>query len=261
MRFMPSAPMINDHMLDLQKHFGDIVAAGAAGTRIRRDAKHVLICFTNRCGSNFVASALSSNGFLNIAGEFFNADTIIEHCVENKLNSIADFVNWLINREGMNGYLVSKIAIGNLEVLAQAGIIDQLLDNSSFVMIERSDKLGQAISYDIARQTGKWRSDMVGEKKNSDLEFSYDRLIDIINTISDQNREFARFFGLNGIVPTFINYEQFEENPGYFIDYLSRFLGIPEISFVPTQVGIQRQAGRINRVWRDRYNLEGLSVT
>jgi LPS sulfotransferase NodH len=254
MKFMPTAPMVNDHLLDLQKHFGDIVEAGAGATRVRRDAKHVFVCFTNRCGSNFVANSLGSNGFLNTAGEFFNSDTIIEHCVAKNLASISDFVNWLINREGKNGYLVSKIAIGHLEVLAKAGVIEQMLDISHFIMIERSDKLGQAISYDIARQTGKWRSDMAGEKTDKDLEFSSDRLIAIINTISDQNREFSRFFGLNGIVPALINYEQFQVDPSYFIDYLSKFLDISEISFVLEKVGIQKQAGLMNHNWRDRYN-------
>jgi LPS sulfotransferase NodH len=256
MRYMPAAPITNDHLIGLQAHFGDIVRAGADAPRIRRDAKHVFVCFTNRCGSNFVANALSSNGFLNTAGEFFNADTIIENCVAENLNSIPDFVNWLIDRAGKNGYLVSKIAIGHLEVLAKVGIIEQLLDISHFIMIERGDKLGQAISYDIARQTGKWTSNMVGAKKDNDLEYSGDRLMDIMNAISNQNREFSRFFGLNGIVPALINYEQFEEDPSYFIDYLSRFLGISELSFVPEQVGIQKQAGRINRTWRDKYNRE-----
>jgi LPS sulfotransferase NodH len=251
---MPVAPMRNAHMVDLQKHFGDIVAAAAGASPIRRDVRYVFICFTNRCGSNFVANALGSNKFLNIAGEYFNAETVIEHCVAEKMSSIPAFLNWLIDRAGKNGYLVSKIAIPHLEVLAQVGIIDQLLDLSHFIMIERSDKLAQAISYDIALQTGKWRSDMDAAVMDSDLRFSRGRLIDIMNAISKQNCEFSRFFGLNGIVPAWINYEQFEEDPSYFIDYLSRFLGISELSFVPQQVGIEKQAGQINRAWRDRYN-------
>ena len=36
----------------------------------------LFLCFTNRCSSNYIAKSIASDGQLNVAGEFFNADTI-----------------------------------------------------------------------------------------------------------------------------------------------------------------------------------------
>lgn len=41
--------------------------------------RFVFLCFTNRCGSNYLAELLASTGALNPAEEVFNGDTIAEH--------------------------------------------------------------------------------------------------------------------------------------------------------------------------------------
>jgi LPS sulfotransferase NodH len=251
--FTPSTPLHNDHMSVLEAHFGPI---GRTHTCVRRDTRYVFLCFTNRCGSNFIASGLSSSGYLNTAGEYFNSDAIIENCQANKLSGVADYFNWLPTREGKNDLLVAKIACNHLEILDKAGILDQILDVTQFIMTERSDILAQSISYDLAMQTGSWLYDMARRKADCELVFSRERLIGIMEAIIGQNRDFWQFFALNGVAPATVVYEQFVADPAAQISFLARQLGLADLIYVPERIELRKQEGHINRIWRDRYMRE-----
>jgi LPS sulfotransferase NodH len=248
--FTPRTPTGNDHMAAVEARLGTIVPTAP---NINRDMRYAFLCFTNRCGSNFVANALSSSGHLNRAGEYFNSDTIIGNCQAEKLKSVPDYFNWLTLREGRNGHLVAKTACSHLEILGKAGILERIFDRTRFVMIERSDKLAQSISYDLAVQTGRWTHDMASVQPDGELQFSHPRLRGVMDAVIDQNREFGRFFAANCIVPATIIYEQFELDPGYHVRFLARHLGIPELHYVPERTDTRKQRGPINREWRDRY--------
>jgi LPS sulfotransferase NodH len=169
------------------------------------------------------------------------------------LGSVPEYFNWLALREGKNGYLVAKTACSHLEILGKAGILERICDRTQFVMIERGDKLAQSISYEMAVQTGRWKHDMPSMKPESDLQFSRQRLLGVMNAVIDQNREFNRFFAANGIQPASLIYEQFEMDPAYYVRFLARHLGIPDLQYAPERIDMLKQGGLINREWRNRY--------
>jgi LPS sulfotransferase NodH len=224
----------NDHIQMVEARLGEIVPTA---TELRRDIRYVFLCFTNRCGSNFLANALGSSGHLNRAGEFFNWDAIVDNCLEEKLTSLPEYVNSLTYREGKNGFLVSKLSYMHLEILGKAGILDRIIDLSRFVLVERIDKLAQAISYDLAFQTGKWTHNMPTRRSEAELEFSYGWITEIIEAILDQNQRFARFFALNGIIPSVATYERFVEDPTHQVRLLGPYLGLPALCYVPENIG------------------------
>jgi trehalose 2-sulfotransferase len=248
----------NDHMQVVEAQLGEIAPTSIG---LRRDIKYVFLCFTNRCGSNFLANALSSSGHMNQAGEFLNGDAIVDNCLQERLTSVSEYFNLLTNTEGKNGFLVSKLSYTHLEILAKAGVLDSIIDLSWFVMIERVDKLAQAISYDLAFQTGRWTHNMASLKSATELDFSYGRIVGIIDAILDQNRSFGRFFALNGIVPSAVLYERFAEEPADHVRLLGRYLGPEGLCYMPENIGLRRQADCMNREWRDRFvNASGSNI-
>jgi LPS sulfotransferase NodH len=234
----------------VEDRFGEITPTS---TEVRRDIRYVFLCFTNRCGSNFLANALSSSGHLNRAGEFFNGDAIVDNCLQRNHSSVPDYFKSLTYREGKNGFLVSKLSYMHLEILGKAGVLDRIIDLSRFIVIERADKLAQAISYALAFQTGRWTYDMPGQKSEAELEFSRERINEIIEAILDQNQRFARFFAINGIISPTVQYERFTEEPTRQVQILGQFIGLPQLRYVSENIDLRRQAGHINREWRDRF--------
>jgi LPS sulfotransferase NodH len=240
----------NDHMQMVEAQLGPIIPTP---TKVRRDIRYVFLCFTNRSGSNFLANALSSSGYLNRAGEFFNGNAIVDNCLKYDLASVADYFNWLSHTLEQNGFLVSKLTYDSLEILAKARIFDQIADFSRFVAIERIDKLAQAISCDRAFQTGQWTHDMPSQISEDALEYSSARIGQFIDYLLDQNRRFGRFFAFNGITPAVVLYERFAQDPARQVNVLGQYLGIPELCYAPENIDCHRQADRINREWWDRY--------
>ena len=240
----------NDHMRMVETRLGEIVPKS---TDLRRDIRYVFLCFTNRCGSNFLANALSSSGHLNRAGEFFNGNTIVDNCLKYAFASVTEYFNWLTYYFAKNGVLVAKLTYDSLEILAKARILDQIFDLAQFVMIERMDKLGQAISCDRAFQTGQWTHDMPCYKGEDELEYSYDRITQFMDQLLEHNRKFERFFAVNGIKPLLMLYEGFTQDPSLHVRQFGQNLGISELRYVPGNVDCMRQADHINDEWRDRY--------
>src|ERR1700761_8861368 len=118
----------------------------------------VFICFTNRCGSNFVAEAVASDGRLNVGEEFLNYDEVIRVVKNQNLSTIQEYFSGVSLHNRKTSYFVSKVGIAHLNILHVSGIMADIVGRSKFIFIERSDKLDQAISHLIAEQTGIWAS-------------------------------------------------------------------------------------------------------
>ena len=97
-------------------------------------------------------------------------------------------------------------------------------------MIERADKLAQAISHLIAFQTGKFTSAMNDPAPSAPPAFDRQKIDEILTSIADEYRHFSLFFGRNGISPAHVIYEQLVHDPATVISYIGKTLRTPEIS-------------------------------
>lgn len=212
----------------------------------------VFLCFTNRCGSNYVAASLASDGRLNVGHEFFNDDMIADAPPDEE--TLASYVSGLARREGKGGRLVTKLAVPHVKLLADFGLLAHMLPRSRFIMIERSDVLGQAISFSIAWQNRRWDSGLQPTIPDSELVFSSPMIDGIICEIVKQNAAFQQFFAINNITAFTISYEQFTASPDFFLSELSTWLDVdPPLRHVPSAIALERQSGAVNSDWRQRF--------
>jgi LPS sulfotransferase NodH len=210
----------------------------------------LFICYTNRCGSNFVAELLASTGAYNLAGEFFNHDTVNNHMQTRALKDIAAYFEYLCDTQSKNGKLASKLAVTHLQILHMSGILDQIIDRCRFLVVERNDRLMQAISMSIASQTGQWASYMPSRTPHSDAEFSRKQIEAVIEGTIKQQRVFDLFFAYNGIDHHKIIYEQLVSAPELNIEALSGWLGESIGRVNLEKIKLQRQMSTKNVEWR-----------
>jgi LPS sulfotransferase NodH len=217
------------------------------------DLDYLFLCFTNRCGSNYLAQLLAATGAFNEAGEFFNAPTVFEHAVPRGLRSLAAYFSVLPEIVPHRGRLAAKAGIDQLVMLADAGILDALGGRARYLLLERQDRLGQAISRVIASQNGRWTT--AHESDLPDSALVYDRFaIDLeLAKITRANAAFLLFFRANAIVPIHIAYEALMREPGESFRTIAGALDIKRLAYRPSRVTIHRQSGDINHEWRNRY--------
>lgn len=221
-------------------------------TAVLPDLTYVFIVFTNRSGSTYLGDLLAATGYFNRAGEPLNGDTVVQQSRARGLDGFAAYFGAIAAERAQNGHFVLKAAIGQVAVLAGHGILGRILPRSRFIVIQRADKLGQAISWSIASATGKFSS-LQDRPPARVPEYSRKGLTQIIASYSDAEARASEFFGLNGIVPLHLTYELITKYRSLTVRLVCDFLGADAPDYDPARIRLQRQADALNDAWRARY--------
>ncbi len=246
----------NPHLQAIVEHFGTLEQKP---TDIADDLEFVFIGFTNRCGSNYVAELLASDGRLPIGGEHLNFDAVVDNSKKHSLRSFQEYFSFLMRQTVHKKRAVIKVAPPHIELMVQSGILMQVFDRSRFVLVERSDKLDQAISHVIAFQTGKFTSKMTGYE-GQEAKFDASIVSRVINGIAEDYRFFSSFFGLNGIKLAHVIYEQVVQDPQRAVTYIGNIIGLPDLQVMKEKLSLERQANALNTEWRRMYLANPVSL-
>ncbi|GLR68883.1 hypothetical protein GCM10010909_35650 [Acidocella aquatica] len=215
--------------------------------------KFLFLCFTNRCGSNYLAHLLATTGAFNEAGEFFNAETVLEHSRPRGLRSLGAYFATLYHLLPHERHIAAKAGVDQLAMLADAGILDALGPRAQFVLMERQDRLGQAVSRVIAMQTGRFTTAQAANVPDDDLVYSRAAIAGELEKIALANALFYAFFAANGIAPVHTTYEDVLGAPAPVMARIAAAMGDDALMARPEQVQISRQANAVNQQWRLRY--------
>lgn len=238
----------------LQPYFrqeGRVLIADVDFSEIEPLEKYFL-CFTNRSGSNYLAELLASTGTFNLAGEIFNCDTVIKRTNQSNYLSFDEYVCETIKaRTSMR--FIAKVGISQLEFLQNIGLLDSIFSNAKYILIERSDKVSQAISREIAFQTKEWRSFKNQNKNPTGVNFVASDIDYRIKKIIDNYTSFDKFFVSRDVVPAHVNYESLEIEPELTTTLTLQKLGLKKSAIDPRKVRLKKQRNELNEEFHRKY--------
>lgn len=214
----------------------------------------VLLCFTNRTGSNFLGSMLAGSRLLNLPTECLDAGEILRLADRHGLTQFSDAVAEIVAKSAVERHFALKIAPNHLEILAESGLLDLWRDRLHCIHLERLDRLGQAISWEIAEQTGQWTS--ISAAAPAAPVYRHAGILAALEIFAEGNRRFDLFFARNGLRPQHVFYEDFEADPTAGVARLLAGMGLPPLRTLPELVRIRRQRGALNEEWRQRFLAE-----
>ena len=224
------------------------------------DLDYLFILYTNRCGSNFLASALASTGQLPQAGEIFNAETVRGHAQQRRLGSLRQYFTHLPDFVPHTAWLAAKLAVSHVDLLTEAGILPRIRSRTRFILLERQDRLAQAISRSIAWQNQQWTSEQAKAIPDAALVYARPCIEQQLRQIERENGLLYRFLTDAGATPFHLSYEALIADPASTIRAIGDWLGLPGLRFDPSRVPLTRQGNAVNAVWRRRY-LQGSANT
>lgn len=216
------------------------------------DLDFCFLCFTNRCGSNFFAQLLASSGQLNEAQESYGHEEVLRVAANHGLRSFREYVSQVARSSAIEGRFVVKTSISHIVLLAKTGVLRDMLPRADFILLERIDKLAQAISLSIAEQTKQWAS-FVASAPSDPPKYEFDRIISLIHSTTRQMQAFDEFFALNGLVPTHVTYESISADPLFQAADVAQRLGIRDANVDLSKVNTKAQRSRLNDEWRSRF--------
>jgi len=220
-----------------QTHENEIVAHFTTGGRQLFTLPHqpavernVVLCFTNRCGSNWLSALLAATGLIGHADEFFNAPRLIRTATNTNANSFSEAIYNQATAlvEQVENSFICKLSWDQLYFFAKTRIIPEIMPNTQYILMRRNDIAAQALSMCVAEQTGQWTSFWnSGKNGKRDLNKITDMEIQhAIDEVTFKNHQFRRFFGTFGITPIEVIYEDLVANPQQELERLVEALNL-----------------------------------
>jgi len=216
-----------------------------------------VLCATPRTGSNLLKSGLGRTGLAGAPEEVFDPPKLVERGFE--ASACIDVKAYLERTRaeltGRNGVFGIKLHFHHLEALFFERGIDlaESLDAPRFIHISRDDRLGQAISWMRAAQTGQFTWE---QSARDDVAPQYDffRLGSTFLETMRHQAGWEDFFRRQGIEPLRVRYEELVEDYRRSILRVLDFLevDIPMDLEVPPP-SLRKQADALNDRWRQRF--------
>ena len=223
--------------------------------------KAIFIASTQRSGSNLLCSLMAATHSLGYPDEYLN-DEVLAYRRPGEPCSL-DAKLRLAVAEGItpNRVLSLKVHADQL----QGAPIDVLSPKTHWLFIERLDRLGQAISWEIARQTGTWHSNYYP----SGITPEYDRAA-ISQRLDDLERYslfWREFFRYRGVEPLRMTYEDVAATPEKEVFRIAAFASVRLMRWSTRLwyrlknkhplTGIKQQRSELNERWRAQYLSDG----
>jgi trehalose 2-sulfotransferase len=226
--------------------------------------KSYIVASSYRCGSTFLCTALWKSGLLGAPTEYVNIDpgnAAIPSATEpgrlmvrfGATSPEQYFSKLLQHRTGRNGIFGMKAHAHHFEAaLAWCPSMLRLLAPTTFIYINRRDKVAQAISMAKAMQTNAWISfDPVTRK---DTRYDPDFIEQCMNEIEQQRLGWWRWFEASGITPFVVTYEDALADKDAVVRSIVELLDVQ--NDVPEKINlpdVKKQSDQTNAEWASRF--------
>lgn len=210
---------------------------------------------TPRSGSTAICDLLYRSNFC-LTHEYFQPYEYLPLLAERwgcifdgELNR-KEYVRQLIkHRTSNSGWLGINLHASHLRLFAE---FEQYLPNVPKVVfrIRRKNTIAQAISLDIARQTGQWSSEF---KSHSDPIYCFDGIKEELDHLSHSDALIDAYISLNKDDVTEIYYEDFAANSR---DVLKTILPESYHEAMVIESTLRKQASAINKEWYAKFTKE-----
>jgi len=249
-------PALSPHQEQIEALFGDRTLRDFSAEEKARLSEIDLffVGFTNRSGSTLFTELLYQAGFpIPARAEVFNGDEVARIVAEHHTPTFSDYFLQLVEGWAKHGAAGFKIGARQLFWLTRTGILSNLR-SVRIINTVRHDKLAQAVSFCIARQTKVWRTAMGDDTESAaseseNVEYSCDDLVGALHTLTINQLLFDYYVNLHAVPAIQVEYEQVLAQPREevervmtFLNYTSADLDLVDIA----GVGIRQQRSAVN---------------
>jgi LPS sulfotransferase NodH len=223
---------------------------------MRTSPPDYMICTHPRSGSTYLCELLASTGKLGRPHDYFSDLHMRDRYgdADDPAHLSDQYRYYLTHGATPNGIIGTKMFWFDFARLEQAGMAHRF-NTYRFVMLERADKVAQAISSSRALRSGK----LTAHAALSDEHVAYDyhdikaRLTNVLRA-DDVWRQFA---ATNRLAPLRLVYEELAADPQATVDRFARHIGLDEpVPIDPARIAVRVQRDSRSAEWRERFLAE-----
>ncbi|WP_045388311.1 Stf0 family sulfotransferase [Falsirhodobacter sp. alg1] len=237
------------HEKEIRRHFRGRVQYEGTGPVF--DHPLYLMAFSNRSGSNLLAEYLRTTPLFSGFHEQLNHTTVCKQAERWGAETFPDLIRLgtehLNEGRFMHGYKASWDQI----VMLHRFNIPAMYTGVRVIHITRDDLLGQAISYHIASQTKRWTSVQKGEE--IDPVYDTRQIAHLITSSQMSANAIQTLCSVFDIPRLHVTYEEVTRRPRRVVMRIGKFADADLTDWSPGKPKIQRQADRLNDIFRTRF--------
>ena len=214
-------------------------------------ARSYVIASVPRSGSTMLARSLEAAG-AGVPAEYLNPlvrSLLAERWGQMDLPAYLDRVR--LARTTPNGVFGLKSHFNHLRSVAEWFEPAELIGPAVWVSLTRLDQEAQAVSFDIARRSGRWSGDQQ-RRRYRPLRYDPAAIRRRLDEIHAQEIGWERFFIRAGIDPVRITFEALIDHPTETISLVLNSVGVSAEPAVVTRPGRTRRSSR----WLSRFRAE-----
>jgi trehalose 2-sulfotransferase len=221
--------------------------------------KSYIVASSYRSGSQYLCWRLWQTGLLGAPSEILNPTSELRLLMNRlKASTPADYIEKLVARRcTRNGVFGIKAHFHHFEAFQnEYPELLQVLAPTTYIYIDRDDKIAQAVSMAKALQTGAWTSRMEEGPKPA-LVYDRQTIEHCLADIERQDLNWRRWFEAHGVTPYHVSYTDLTANPTRVVRSIVKFLGVENDE--PDEVNVpaaKKQADETNLEWIERFQRE-----
>lgn len=209
--------------------------------------------FTNRSGSNLLGSYLRDSPAFSGFKEDLLPSTVRTHANRLGATSFAQTLRLLSEeRLGESVTYGLKASVEQILMLQHFGIPKMYKGGLQIIEIRRDDIVGQAISYDIALQTGRWTSRIKATQDKTPI-CDPVRIEKMIAGIRASHTLMDLMVERDSIPRLIVRYEDIAKSPDPVLADIARFCGFDASGWSAKSPTIERQADATNAAFRKMF--------
>lgn len=214
-----------------------------------------LLAFSNRSGSNLLASYLRATPYFGGFHEQLIHSTVTTQATDGACETFPDYIRWASTNYGQ-GYKTwgFKASWDQIMMLYRFGI-NRMYPSVRIIHITRRDLVDQAVSYLIASQTKKWTSAHDGDA-GVEPAYDYATITKLMQSSASAELQMRMISVLFDVPYTQVRYEALVRRPEFVMDKIGQFANIDLSKWKPKEPPITKQANALNQEFYDRYILE-----
>ena len=255
-------PYNSAHQEAIEDFFGDALLRplSAAEREHLASCKLFLVGFSNRSGSTLLTELMHQVGMpVPPRAEVFNGEEVTLVSQRDSYATFTDFFLSLVNNWLSDGQAGFKIGARQLFWLTRTGLLEHF-HSVRLITPRRSDRLSQAVSLYIARQTGIW-TEVKSDAPQPSREVGYSRegLVQALQTIAVTHYLFDYYCDLHCPPRLEVEYESLLQDPQHEMSRVAGFLGYQGAESARADldaVQIRQQRNELNARLGERFRTE-----
>ena len=214
------------------------------------------ILFAARAGSTYAAHLLSNPCWFTDVNESFQPGQLSAVRERHSLADSRAAVQWMIDNRGTDQAFGYKGGFSVLIAASETGFLSETLSRTTFVRLERRDRVAQAVSLLKADIGGRLHSVNPDGRAVSVDEYDADKIAFNIGHIDRNERWFAEITKRLGKTAPVFTYEDICADPAKFVSDIGQLMEFSGPSNFAPEVELKVMRDEVSQAWIDRFGAE-----